>query len=90
MLTLMNSSNLISFSYGDKRWEWDLQKISAMNVPEDVVEFLLEELQKRNLLQEFSNSSAAGNARRITNSGMFGRHKFQSLPAFARHDSLPF
>jgi len=48
MLTLMNSANLISFSYDNKQWDWDLQKISAMNVPEDVVEFLLEELQKRN------------------------------------------
>jgi hypothetical protein len=28
-------------------WEWDLQKIAAMNVSEDVVEFLLEELDTR-------------------------------------------
>lgn len=86
----MNSANLISFNYDNKRWEWDLQKISAMNVPEDVVEFLLEELQKRNLFQGIqSKYSTTRNARRITNSGVSGRHKLQSLPSITRNDSLP-
>ena len=59
MLTLMNSANLISFSYDNKRWDWNLQKISAMNVPEDVVEFLLEELQNRNYAEFYFNCSSS-------------------------------
>jgi len=47
MLTQMNATKLISFNYEAKEWEWDLQKIAAMNVPEDIVGFLLDELDKR-------------------------------------------
>jgi predicted ATPase len=47
MLSLMNSMNLITFNYEEKEWQWDLQKIAAMNIPEDVVDFLLEELDNR-------------------------------------------
>jgi hypothetical protein len=47
MLSLMNSSQLIIFNYEEKIWEWDLHKIAGMNVPEDVVEFLLKELDRR-------------------------------------------
>jgi len=47
MLSLMNSLQLITFNYEKKMWEWDLYKIAAMNVPEDIVEFLLEELDTR-------------------------------------------
>jgi predicted ATPase len=43
----MKASKLIEFNYDNRKWEWDLQKIAAMNVPEDVVDFLLEELHKR-------------------------------------------
>jgi hypothetical protein len=55
MLSLMNSSKLINFNYDDKRWEWDLHEIAAMNVPEDIVEFLLEELDKRILSSKLSD-----------------------------------
>jgi predicted ATPase len=48
MLILINSSKLVTFNYDNRVWEWDLQKIAAMNVSEDVVDFLLEELHKRN------------------------------------------
>jgi predicted ATPase len=48
MLTQMDLMKLIWFNYEAKQWEWDLQKIAAMNVPEDVVGFLLDELDKRN------------------------------------------
>ena len=58
MLTLMNASGLITFNYEDKMWEWDLHKIAAMNVPEDVVEFLLEELDNRNFLLILSDLSS--------------------------------
>ena len=47
MLTQMNAMKLISFDYDAKEWGWDLQKIAAMNVPEDIVGFLLDELDKR-------------------------------------------
>jgi hypothetical protein len=47
MLTQMDLMKLIWFNYEAKQWEWDLQKIAAMNVPEDVVGFLLDELDKR-------------------------------------------
>lgn len=47
MLTQMNASKLMSFNYDTKQWEWDLPMIAAMNVPEDVVGFLLDELDKR-------------------------------------------
>jgi hypothetical protein len=47
MLFLMNSSKLVTFSYDSKNWEWDIQKIAAMNVSEDVVDFLLEEFHTR-------------------------------------------
>ena len=43
----MNATKLISFNYETKKWGWDLQKLATMNVPEDVVEFLLDELDKR-------------------------------------------
>lgn len=48
MLSLMKSMNLIMFNYEEKKWQWDLQKIAAMNVPEDVVDFLLDGLDNRN------------------------------------------
>lgn len=43
----MDVMKLIWFNYEAKQWEWDLQKIAAMNVPEDVVGFLLDEMDKR-------------------------------------------
>lgn len=46
MLTQMDAMKLIWFNYETKQWVWDLQKIAAMNVPEDVVGFLLDELDK--------------------------------------------
>jgi len=49
MLTQMNAMKLISFDYDAKEWRWDLQKIAAMNVPEDIVGFLLDELDKRHI-----------------------------------------
>lgn len=47
ILTQMNATKLISFNYEAKQWEWDMQRIAAMNVPDDVVGFLLDELDKR-------------------------------------------
>jgi predicted ATPase len=48
MLSKMNSTKLITFYYEDKKWEWDLPGIAALNVLEDVAMFLLEDLHKRN------------------------------------------
>jgi hypothetical protein len=42
----MNSSNAITFNYEIKKWEWDLARMAALNVSEDVIDFLLEELHK--------------------------------------------
>jgi len=55
MLSLMNQSKLINFNYDTKLWEWDLHKISAMNVSEDVVAFLLGELENCDFLPRHSN-----------------------------------
>lgn len=47
MLQQMNSSHAVWFNYDNKKWEWDLARVAAMNVSEDVIDFLLEELHKR-------------------------------------------
>ncbi len=47
MLQQVNSSHAVWFNYEDKKWEWDLARLAAMNISEDVIEFLLEELHKR-------------------------------------------
>lgn len=49
MLQQMNSSNAVWFNYDAKKWQWDLARVRAMNVSEDVIDFLLEELQKRKI-----------------------------------------
>jgi hypothetical protein len=55
MLSLMNSTNLIMFNYEETKWEWDLHKITAMNIPGDVVGFLLEELDNRSCRTGITN-----------------------------------
>ena len=61
MLSLMNSSKLITFDYAEKKWGWDLHQIAAMNVPEDIVEFLLDELDKRIFPHDLSNNCSRRN-----------------------------
>ena len=47
MLSLMDSSELISFSFKKKQWEWDIQRIKEMAVFDDFADFLAHRVFER-------------------------------------------